>query len=60
VLNVRGVHDVRQINIHIFEPLVPEPSLVEMEISIEKLKRYESLGIDQILAESIRAGGETL
>jgi hypothetical protein len=27
-LNIHGVHDVRQKDIHTFEPLVPEPSLV--------------------------------
>jgi hypothetical protein len=30
VLNVDGVHDVRQMDIHMAEPLVPEPSLVEV------------------------------
>jgi hypothetical protein len=44
VLNVRGVHDVRQMDIHTTEPLVPEPSLIEMEIAIGKLKMYKSLG----------------
>jgi hypothetical protein len=34
VLNIRGVHDVRQNDIHMAEPLVPEPSLVEVEIAI--------------------------
>jgi hypothetical protein len=42
------------------EPLVPEPSLAEVEITIGKLKSYKSLGTDQILAELIKAGGETL
>jgi hypothetical protein len=42
------------------EPLVPEPSFVEVEIAIGKLKNYKSLGTDQILAELIKAGGETL
>jgi hypothetical protein len=37
VLNVCGVHDVRQMDIHTAEPLVPEPSLVEVEIAVEKL-----------------------
>jgi hypothetical protein len=60
VLNVHGVHDVRQMDIHIAEPLMPEPSLVELEIAIGKLKSYKSLGTDQILAELIKAGGETL
>jgi hypothetical protein len=42
------------------EPLVTEPSLVEVGIVIGKLKSYKSLGIDQILVELIKAGGETL
>jgi hypothetical protein len=47
-------------DIHTAEPLVPEPSLVEVEIAIGKLKSYKSQGTDQIPAESIKAGGETL
>jgi hypothetical protein len=46
-------------DIHTTEPLVPEPSLVEVEIAIGKLKSYKSQGIDQIPAELIKAGGET-
>jgi hypothetical protein len=42
------------------EPLVPGPSHLEVEISIAKLKKYKSPGSDQILAELIKAGGETL
>jgi hypothetical protein len=60
VLNVHGVHDVRQMDIHTAEPLVPEPSLVEVKIAIGKLKSYKSPGTDQIPAELIKAGGETL
>jgi hypothetical protein len=39
---------------------VPEPSLVEVEIAIGKLKSYKSPGTDQIPAELIKAGGEIL
>jgi hypothetical protein len=60
VLNVHGVHDVRQMDIHTAEPLIPEACLVEVEIAIGKLKSYKSPGIDQILAELIKAGCETL
>jgi hypothetical protein len=60
MLNVHGVHDVRQMAIHTVEPLVPEPSLVEVEIAIGKLKSYKSPGTDQILAELIKVGSETL
>jgi hypothetical protein len=45
---------------HTAEPLVPEPSPFEVEIAIVKLKKYKSPGSDQILAELIQAGGETL
>jgi hypothetical protein len=60
VLHVHGVHDVRQKDIHMAEPLVPEPGLVEAEIVIGKLKSYKSPGADQIPAEMIKVGGETL
>jgi hypothetical protein len=60
LLNVHGVNDVRQTEIYAADPLVPEPSSSEVEIAIEKLKRYKSLGIDQIPAERIQAGGNTL
>jgi hypothetical protein len=59
MLYVHGVHDVRQMDIHTAGLLVPEPSLVEVEIAIGKLKSYKSLGADRILAKLIKAGGET-
>jgi hypothetical protein len=40
------------------ESLVPEPSLVKVEIAIGKLKSYKSPVTDQILTELIKAGGE--
>jgi hypothetical protein len=48
------------VDIHTAKPLVPEPSLVEVEIAIGKLKRYKSPGTDQMPAELIKAGGEIL
>jgi hypothetical protein len=60
LLNVLNVSDVRQIEVHTVEPLVPGPSRLEVEISIAKLKKYKSPGSDQILAELIQAGGEIL
>jgi hypothetical protein len=47
-------------DIHTAEPLIAEPSLVEVEITIGKLKSYKSPGTDQIPTELIKAGGETL
>jgi hypothetical protein len=57
LLNVHGVNDVRLTEVHTAEPLVPEPTSSEVEITIEKLKRYKSPGIDQIPAELNQAGG---
>jgi hypothetical protein len=42
------------------ELLVLEPSLVKVESAIEELKRYKSLGTDQIVAKLIKARGETV
>jgi hypothetical protein len=60
LLNVHMVSDVRQIDIHAAEPLVPEPSPFETGIVIAKLKKYKLPGSDLVLAELIQAGGETL
>ena len=56
ILNVHGVSDVRQAEIRIAELLVPEPSAVEVELAIEKLKSHKSPGIDQITEELFKAG----
>ena len=42
LLNVHGVNDIRQGEIHTAEPLVPEPSAFEVELAIEKLKSHKS------------------
>jgi len=60
LFNVHGVKDVEQAEIHTAEPLVPEPSASEVELAIDKLKSHKSPGIDQILAELIKAGGRTI
>jgi hypothetical protein len=57
-LNVHGVNDVRQTELHTAEPVVYEPSVFEVEMAIEKLKRHKSPGSDQIAAELIKAGLE--
>ena len=59
-MNVNGVNDVRQAEIHIAELLLPQPSAFEVELAIEKLKRRKSPGIDKIPAELIKAGGRTI
>jgi hypothetical protein len=52
-LNVHGVNDITQIQMHTPQPLVPlmpKPSSIEREIATEKLKTYKSPDIDQIHA----------
>jgi len=58
LLNIHGVHDVRQTEIHTTEPLVPESVAFVVELVIEKLKNHKSPGIYHIPAELIKAGGE--
>jgi hypothetical protein len=50
LLNVHRVSDIIWLEIHTAKPLVPEPGPFEIEIAVEKLKRYKSPGIDKILA----------
>jgi hypothetical protein len=57
---VHNVSDVRQTEVHTAEPLVPGPSRLEVEIAIAKLKKYKSLGSDQIPAELIQVGSVML
>jgi hypothetical protein len=54
------VSGVRQIQIHTAELLLRQPSLSDVEIAIAKLKNCKSPGSDQITAELIQAGSETL
>jgi hypothetical protein len=56
LLNVCDVSDVRQIEMHTAEPLVPGPSHLEVEISIAKLKKYKSPGSDQFWQNCIKQG----
>jgi hypothetical protein len=46
LLNLWGVGDVRQTELHTAEPFVPEPSAAEVEVAIGKLKRYRLPGVN--------------
>jgi len=60
LLKEDGVNDVRQTKKSTAEPLAPEPSAFEFEMTIGKLKSHKSPGIDQIPAKLIKAGGRTI
>jgi len=60
LLNVHGVNDARQTEIHTAEPVVPESSAFEVGLAIEKLKSHKSPSINQIPADLIKAGGRTI
>ena len=42
------------------EPDIPEPSQIEVELAIEKLKRHKATGVDHIPSELIQVGGGKL
>jgi len=46
LLNVHGVKNVRHTEIHTGEPLVPEPSALDIELAVEMLKSHKSPGIN--------------
>jgi hypothetical protein len=46
LLNLHGVSDVRQREMHTAEPLAPELGPFHIETATEKLKGYKSPGID--------------
>ena len=43
LLNVHGVNEIGQAETHTEEPLVPEPSVFDVELAIEKLKNHQVL-----------------
>jgi hypothetical protein len=59
-LNVYNASDVRQVEIHTTEPLIPSPSHLEVEIINANLEKYTSLGSNQFLTEFIQEESEIL
>jgi hypothetical protein len=57
---VKNFSYVRQIEVHMAEPLVSGPSCLEAETAVAKLKKYKLKGSDKTPAELIQAGGEIL
>jgi len=56
LFHVHGASDVRQTEIYMAKPVMPEPNTFEVEMAINKLTRHKSPGIDQIPAKLITAG----
>jgi hypothetical protein len=59
LFDVHNVGDVRQIEQHAAEPIVPGISRLKIETAIAKMKKYILSGNYQILAELFQAGCET-
>jgi hypothetical protein len=59
-LNAHRACDVRQIEVHTADSLVPYFNPFEVENAIAKLENYKSPGSDHILVEMIQANGEIL
>jgi hypothetical protein len=57
---MHNISDVRQIEVHTGEPLVPGQSRLEVETAIAKQKKYKSPVSDQIPEKLTYAGGEAL
>jgi hypothetical protein len=57
---VNNVSNIMQIELHTAEPLLPDPSRLEVENATAKLEMYKSSGSCQIPAEVIQAGDEIL
>jgi hypothetical protein len=51
LFDVHGVNDGRQREIHIAEPLTPQPSTSEIEMAIERVERHSFPDFDQIPVE---------
>jgi len=56
LLNINEVNDIRATEIHTAKPPVPDPSSINVELAIGKLRRHKSPSMDQIPAELIKAG----
>jgi hypothetical protein len=60
LLNVHNISDVRQIEVHMAQPLVPGPSRLEPDAATAKLKKYKSPCSNHIPVELIQARGKIL
>ena len=59
-LNVNQSTSHEGSEVYTAEPDIPESSLIEVELAIEKLKKHKATGVDHIPSELIQAGGSKL
>ena len=57
---VHAEQDIEDEDLQTAEILVTEPSVLEVEMAVDKLKMYKASGPDGIPAELIKLGGEKL
>jgi len=60
LLSVHSAEQTEEFEIYTAESWIPEPSEIEIEMSVKKLKNFKSPGIDNIPAELIKEGGTAL
>ena len=60
LLNVNQSTNHEGSEIYTVEPDIPKPSLVEVELTVEKLKKHKTPGVDHIPSELIQACGDKL
>ena len=60
LLNVNQSTSLEGSEVYTSEPDIPEPSLIEVAHTIEKLKKYKAPRVDHIPSELIQAGGYKL
>jgi hypothetical protein len=58
LLNVHGSGSVRQTEMQIAEPFLPQPRASEVEVATGILKRYKSPDVDQIQQNSFKLEGK--
>jgi hypothetical protein len=51
LFSLHGVSNVKETEIHAAGPLMNEPSVIEVEMAIDKIKGHKSPDIDQITAD---------
>jgi hypothetical protein len=60
LLNVDSDNEIKQIQIHATEPLIPDTNHLEVEIDNANLKNYKSFGSDRIPVALFQSWGGTL